>query len=91
MCRNRMEKVVFNKQALKDFEKIKQFPALEENVKALLTLIFDNPFASPPPYEKLLGFENVYSRRINIHHRLVYEVFEKENIVRVIRMWGHYE
>ena len=86
-----MEKVVFTKQALKDFEKIKKFPALEENVSALLTLILDNPFASPPSYEKLLGFKNVYSRRINIHHRLIYEVFEKEKIVRVIRMRGHYE
>ena len=86
-----MEKIILTKQAQKDFDKIKQYPALEEKVDALITLILDNPFACPPSYEKLLGFENVYSRRINLHHRLVYEVFEKEKIVRIIRMWSHYE
>ena len=86
-----MEKIVFNKQALKDFEKIKQFPALEEKVIALLILISENPFAYPPSYEKLLGFENVYSRRINRQHRLIYEVREKENLIAVFRMWDHYE
>ena len=86
-----MAQIKFSNQAIKDFKKIKQFPALEEKVKALLNLISENPFANPPSYEKLLGFENVYSRRINLHHRLVYEVREKENLIAVLRMWGHYE
>ena len=86
-----MAQIKFSNQAIKDFEKIKQFPALEEKVKALLNLISEKPFANPPSYEKLLGFENVYSRRINLHHRLVYEVREKENLIAVLRMWGHYE
>lgn len=86
-----MAQIKFSKQAIKDFEKIQQFPALEEKVVALLDLISENPFASPPSYEKLLGFENVYSRRINLHHRLIYEAREKENLIAVLRMWGHYE
>ena len=86
-----MAQIKFSNQAIKDFKKIKQFPALEEKVKALSNLISENPFANPPSYEKLLGFENVYSRRINLHHRLVYEVREKENLIAVLRMWGHYE
>ena len=86
-----MAEIKFSNQAIKDFEKIKQFPALEEKVIALLTLISENSFAYPPSYEKLLGFENVYSRRINRQHRLIYEVREKENLIAVFRMWGHYE
>lgn len=83
--------IAFSKQAVKDFEKIKQFPSLEKKVKALLDLISENPFANPPSYEKLLGFDNVYSRRLNQQHRLIYEVREKENLINVVRMWTHYE
>ena len=83
--------IKYTKQAIKDAEKIKQFPALEQKVKALLDLISENPFAKPPSYEKLLGFENVYSRRINQQHRLVYEVRKSEDLINVIRMWSHYE
>lgn len=83
--------IVFTKQAIKDFEKIKQFPSLLNKVRNLLSLIEEDPFANPPSFEKLLGFKNVYSRRINIQHRLIYEYFEKEKVVKVIRMWTHYE
>ena len=83
--------IVYSKQSFKDYEKLKQFPKLVEKVKALIELIEKNPFETPPSYEKLIGFENVYSRRINIQHRLVYEVRKEENVVVIIRMWTHYE
>jgi len=83
--------IKYTKQAIKDAEKIKQFPSLEQKVKALLNLISENPFENPPSYEKLLGFNNVYSRRINQQHRLVYEVRKDEDLINVIRMWSHYE
>lgn len=83
--------IVFTKQAIKDYEKLKQYPKLVEKVKALTELLSRNPFETPPTYEKLIGFEQVYSRRINVHHRLVYEVRKEEKTVVVIRMWTHYE
>ncbi len=83
--------IVFTHQAAKDFEKIKQNPILLKKVVALLSLIEDNPFAKPPTYEKLIGFESVYSRRINLQHRLVYQVYEDKKVVKIIRMWTHYE
>ena len=83
--------IAYGKQALKDIEKIKQYPALVKKVKSLIELLKVNPFENPPSYEKLIGFENVYSRRINIQHRLVYEVRREENVVVIIRMWTHYE
>ena len=83
--------IVFTKQALKDAEKLKQFPTLNEKAKSLVELLERNPLETPPTYEKLIGFENVYSRRINVQHRLVYEVRKNENVVVVIRMWTHYE
>ena len=83
--------VVFSKQSFKDFEKIKQFSSLVQKVKALVELIAIDPYQTPPSYEKLLGFKNVYSRRLNVQHRLIFEAREKENIVVVIRMWTHYE
>ena len=83
--------IVFTKQAIKDYEKLKQYPKLVEKVKALTELLSRNPFETPPAYEKLIGFEQVYSRRINVHHRLVYEVRKEEKTVVVIRMWTHYE
>lgn len=78
--------IVFTKQALKDAEKLKQFPSLNDKAKSLVELLEKNPFETPPAYEKLIGFENVYSRRINIQHRLIYEVRKEENTVVVIRM-----
>ena len=81
--------IVFSKQSFKDYEKLNQFPKLVEKVKALIELLKKNPFETPPSYEKLIGFENVYSRRINIQHRLVYEVRKEENVEVIIRMWTH--
>jgi len=86
-----MYEVVLSKQAIKDAKKIAS-AGLKPKVKKLLKIIEQDPFAFPPHYEKLLGnLQGFYSRRINIQHRLVYEVFEKEKIVRVLRMWTHYE
>lgn len=83
--------IIFTHQASKDFEKIKLNPVLLKKVRALLSLIEENPFAKPPTYEKLVGFESVYSRRINVQHRLVYQVYEEEKVIKIIRMWTHYE
>lgn len=83
--------VVFSKQSYKDYEKLKQFPSLVEKVKALVELLKDNPYTTPPAYEKLIGFDNIYSRRINNQHRLVYEIRKEEGVVVIIRMWTHYE
>lgn len=83
--------VVYSKQAVKDSKKIEQ-SNLKESVLKLLEVIKKDPFQNPPPYERLIGdLTGKYSRRINIQHRLVYEVFENQNIVRVLRMWTHYE
>lgn len=83
--------VVFTKHALKDAKKLSA-AGLRDNAEKLLAILKENPFQSPPPYEKLLGdLTGFYSRRINIQHRLVYQVFIKEQIVKVIRMWSHYE
>ena len=83
--------IVYSKQSYKDYEKLKQFPKLLNKVKALVELLERNPFETPPTCEKLIGFENVYSRRVNVQHRLVYEVRKEENTVVIIRMWTHYE
>ena len=83
--------IVFTYQAAKDFENIKQNPNLHKKVVSLLELIEKNPFQNSPSYEKLVGFDSVYSRRINLQHRLVYQVYEDKQIVKIIRMWTHYE
>ena len=83
--------IVYSNQSFKDFQKLKQYPALVDKVKALVELLAKNPFESPPSYEKLIGFDDVYSRRINVHHRLVYQIRKSENVVVIIRMWTHYE
>jgi len=83
--------IKYSKQAVKDSKKIEQ-SNLKKSVLELLDVLRKDPFQNPPPYEKLLGdLSGKYSRRINIQHRLVYEVFEEVNIVRVLRMWTHYE
>jgi len=83
--------VVFAKHVLKDAKKLSA-AGLREKAQALLDVLAQDPFQNPPPYEKLVGdLEGAYSRRINIQHRIVYEVFKKERIVRVLRMWTHYE
>lgn len=83
--------VVFTKQAVKDFKNIKENPVLAKKVTALLDLIEENPFTIPPSFEKLVGFESTYSRRINVQHRLIYQVILDKKVVKVIRMWTHYE
>ncbi|MES2787692.1 MAG: Txe/YoeB family addiction module toxin [Pseudomonadota bacterium] len=83
--------VVYAKQALKDAKKLTS-AGLKEKAQELLEVVKGNPFQNPPAFEKLVGdLEGAYSRRINIQHRLVYEVFRKERTVRVLRMWTHYE
>ena len=83
--------VVYSKQAVKDSKKIEQ-SNLKDTVKGLIEILKNDPFQNPPPYEILIGdLTGKYSRRINIQHRLVYEVFEKEMTVRVLRMWTHYD
>ena len=83
--------IVFTKQAAKDFETIKSNPMLLKKVRSLLELIEENPFTNPPSYEKLVGIDNTYSRRINIQRRLVYQVLADINTIKIIRMWTHYE
>ncbi|MGI9153763.1 MAG: Txe/YoeB family addiction module toxin [Rubrivivax sp.] len=83
--------LAFSKQALKDAKKVKA-AGMKPRVEELLALLEMDPFQSPPSFEKLVGdLAGAYTRRINIHHRLVYEVFTKEGVVRVLRMWTHYE
>jgi len=83
--------VVFAKHALKDAKKLSA-SGLKPKTQELLTLLARDPFQNPPPFEKLVGdLAGAYSRRINIQHRIVYEVFLEEKTVRVLRMWTHYE
>ena len=83
--------LVFAKHALKDAKKLAA-AGLKGKAQDVLDTLAIDPFQNPPPYEKLVGdLEGAYSRRINIQHRLVYEVFKKERTVRVLRMWTHYE
>ena len=83
--------VVYAKQSLKDAKKVKA-SGLKEKTQALLDVLQSNPFQNPPPFEKLVGdLSGAYSRRINIQHRLVYEVFPEQRTVRVLRMWTHYD
>ncbi len=81
----------YHKRALKDIQKLKQ-NNLANKAKQLVELVKENPFQNPPPYEKLLGdLKDLYSRRINIQHRLVYQVIEDKKVVRIISLWSHYE
>lgn len=83
-------KVTYSKQALKDAKKLSS-ASLDKKAKELIELIKNNPFQKPPPYEKLVGnLSGSFSRRINIKHRIVYEVIEDEKLVRISRMWTHY-
>lgn len=95
-----MYKIVYEKQAVKDIQKLKG-AKLDKKAKELITVLKENPFKNPPPYEGLVGnLSGYYSRRINIQHRLVYQVYsekikegdvEYEGTVKIIRMWTHYE
>lgn len=83
--------LVYTKQAQKDAKKLTA-SGLKEHAQALLEIIADNPFQNPPRYEALIGdLSGAYSRRINIQHRLVYQVLKPEKIIKVLRMWSHYE
>lgn len=82
---------VFTKQAQKDAKKLVS-AGLKPKAEQLLEILKENPFQTPPPYEKLVGdLSGSYSRRINIQHRLVYQVYETEKVVKIIRLWTHYE
>ena len=84
-------KIVYTKQAQKDAKKISN-SGLKNKVIDLLELLKDNPFQTPPPYEKLTGdLTGAYSRRISIQHRLVYQIIKEDKIIKIIRMWTHYE
>lgn len=83
--------LVFTKHAQKDAQKLAS-SGLKEKARSLLAIIGEQPFQNPPPYEKLIGdLSGAYSRRINIQHRLVYQVLSEQKIVKVLRMWSHYE
>lgn len=86
-----MFEIVFSSQAERDKKLLKQ-AGLDKRTKALLAVIAENPFKSPPRYEKLVGdLAGFYSRRINIQHRIVYQVYQQEQTVKILSMWGHYE
>ena len=86
-----MWRIVFTKQARKDAKKLSS-AGLRQKAETLLDILRENPYRTPPPFEKLIGdLAGAYSRRINIQHRLVYQIIDKENIVKVLRMWTHYE
>ena len=83
--------LIFTKHAQKDAQKIVA-SGLKAKTQELLDIIQENPFQNPPPYEKLVGdLSGAYSRRINIQHRLMYEVLPAQQTVKVLRMWSHYE
>jgi len=86
-----MYEILYSKQSLKDIKKLQQ-SKLDLKAKELVAVLQENPFQNPPPYEKLVGdLKGYLSRRINIQHRLVYKVLEAERVVKIYRMWTHYE
>ena len=83
--------VVFTKQAQKDARKLSS-SNLKPQAQRLLEILAEDPFRNPPPYEKLVGdLSGAYSRRINIQHRLVYQIYGAEKTIKILRMWTHYE
>ncbi len=84
-------RLVYTKQAQKDAKKLAQ-SGLKPKAQELLEMIAEDPYRKPPPFEKLVGdLAGAYSRRINIQHRLVYQVLDDEGVVKVLRLWSHYE
>ena len=84
-------RIIYTKKAIRDAKVVKKSPFYQKT-KDILNILRENPFQTPPEYEKLTGKYNMaYSRRINVKHRLIYEVLESEKIVKIIRMWKHYE
>ena len=86
-----MYEIVFTKTAIKDIPKLKA-AHLQAKAQELIAIIRENPYQTPPGYEKLVGnLQGMYSRRINQQHRLVYEVFEAEKTIKIVSLWSHYE
>ena len=86
-----MWEIYYTKQAKKDAKKLAA-SGLKNKAKELLSIIEENPYQNPPPYEKLVGdLDGAYSRRINIQHRLVYEVVEDQRAIKVLRLWTYYD
>jgi toxin YoeB len=84
-------RLVYSKQARKDVKKVSRAGLKSQTIK-LLDILVKNPYQNPPPFEKLVGYyTGAYSRRINIHHRLVYQLVEETKTVKVLRMWTHYK
>jgi toxin YoeB len=84
-------RLVYTKQAQKDAKKLAA-AGLKAKAEAIIRVLHENPFQTPPSFEKLVGdLAGAYSRRINIHHRLIYQVINDEKVVKIIRMWTHYE
>lgn len=84
-------KLIFTKQAVKDSKRVLS-AGLKEKVEGILKLLEENPFKNPPSFEKLTGdLTGAYSRRINIQHRLVYQVYKKRKTIKILRLWTHYE
>lgn len=86
-----MYQILYAEKAQRDIQHLKS-AKLDRKAKNLIDLLKENPFQNPPPYEKLIGdLQGAYSRRINIQHRLVYQVFEEIKIVKIVSLWSHYE
>ena len=86
-----MYKIVYSSQAQRDAKKAGK-AGLKNNIQKIIEILQKNPYQNPPRFEKLLGdLSGTYSRRINIQHRLIYQIYDKEKIVKIIRMWSHYE
>jgi len=86
-----MYKIIYDENAVKDITKLKA-AGLDKKAKNLIEIVAGDPFQNPPPYEKLVGdLSGLYSRRINIKHRLVYQVYENEKTIKILSMWTHYE
>ena len=86
-----MYKIEYHKKVLKEISKLEEIK-LDNKLKQLIEIIKENPYKNPPPYERLIGDLNgLYSRRINIKHRLVYKVIEDKKLIRVLSIWSHYE
>jgi Txe/YoeB family toxin of toxin-antitoxin system len=84
-------RIVLTKQAQRDAKKLSA-SGLKQKAEALINILRKNPYQVPPPYEKLIGdLAGAYSRRINIQHRLIYQIFNEEKIVKIVRMWTHYK
>jgi Txe/YoeB family toxin of toxin-antitoxin system len=83
--------LVYTKQAQKDAKKLSS-SGLKNKAQKVLDIVKVNPYQNPPPYEKLIGdLAGAYSRRINIQHRVVYQIYEEEKVIKIIRLWTHYE